>query len=202
MFNTFTVKCKSAPAPVTIIAPDTDEALKTFHLWQKHHAPGSAHEDAKVSQFHELDLALQPQLHDAVRKGRAGVAWWVGHREGWTITAPKDKAAGEIAPPFTSICCYVFPDTEDFGTFYTFAETRERAIATLHLHSLERLGWDAVYGEAVELSPWLLMDEKISLREEMFKGLTGVAEKAADGTWHIVPADRRAPNGRPIRTLL
>jgi hypothetical protein len=201
MFNTFTVKCKSAPAPVTIIAPDADEALKTFHVWQKHHAPGSAHDDAKVCQLHELDLALQPQLQDAVEKGRTGVAWWLGHREGWTITAPADKAAGEIAPPTTSVCCYVFPDTEDFGTFYAFAETRERAIATLHLHSLERLGWDAVYGEAVELA--LAADGRENHLARRY--VQGTDRRGGEGRRRLMayhPADRRGPNGRPIRTLL
>lgn len=202
MFNTFTVKCKAIAAPVTITAHDPNEAHQTFRIWQEHHAPGSSQKDAQVSQLTELDLALQPQLYAAVSTGAAGIAWWVGHREGWRITAPQDEAAGTIAPPVTPVCCYVFPDTEDFGTIYAFAETQERAIATLHLLSLERLGWDAVYRKVVELSPWLLTGDKITLREEMFDGLTGVGEKGKDGTWHIVQADYRMPNGRRIRKLV
>ena len=73
------------------------------------------------------------------------------------------------------------------------ARTLERAIASSHLYSLDQTGGPAEYDKVIELSPWLLTGPLVTLREEMFEGITGVGMKCEDGFYRIFPADYDPP---------
>lgn len=199
MHNVYLVSINTSLEQATIVARDKEEAATFFDLWREEHAPHAIEDGFAMVHLTEHDLAQHPQLQEAVLSGRKGVAWWIGHCEGWLIAPADGDEEGLVAPPQTTVGCFVFPDTEDFGTVYVFAETEERAIATFNLHSLNRFGWDASYVRHFEMSPWLLQGDKITLREEMFGGRTGVGQLDVDGTWHIVPSGRRAPHTRCVR---
>ncbi|MCW1381970.1 hypothetical protein OLX02_03960 [Novosphingobium sp. KCTC 2891] len=193
MPHVFMVTSAALPTPVIIVARDSDEALRNFWIWRECSAGKLGTMSAIVTRFTADDLARVPQLADAARSGMAGIARWVGHREGWIVTTPDDdEPAGQVAPPKTEISCFVFSHADD-GTLHVFAETMERAIATLHLYNLDQNGWDADYDDVVELSPWLLTGSMVTLREEMFDGITGVGMRCEDGFWRIFPADYTPP---------
>ena len=109
------------------------------------------------------------------------------------ISAPDGEARGLVAPPAPNVHCFVVTGFDDVSTVYVFAQTLERAIATLHLYSLDQSGGDAEYDTIEELSPWLLMGPKVTLREEMFEGETGIGHECDDGFWRIFPADHDLP---------
>lgn len=201
MHNVYLVSINTSLEQATIVARDKEEAVTLFDLWREEHAPHAIEDGFTMVLLTEHDLAQHPQLQEAVLTGCKGVAWWIGHREGWLIAPADGDEEGLVAPPQTTVGCFVFPDTEDFGTVYVFAETEERAIAMLHLHSLDKYGWDASYKRHFEMSPWLLQGEKITLREEMFAGRVGIGRQDADGVWHILPADYRNPSKRRIRHM-
>lgn len=193
MPHVFMVVSDALPTPVTIVARDSDEALRIFCIWRECSARTLGTMSATVTRFTDDDLARVPQLADAAQVGMVGVARWLGHREGWVVTVPDDdEPMGQIAPPETSVSCFVFSH-EDYGTLHVFAETMERAIATLHLYSLDQNGWDAEYDDLVELSPWLLTGPMVTLREDMFDSITGVGMLCEDDFWRIFPADYTPP---------
>lgn len=193
MPHIFIVTSDALPAPVTVIARDSDEAFRLFYIWHRHNAIDLGHETATVTMLTAQDLSSTPQLAEAAQSGMVGIARWVGHHEGWIVTVPDDdEPAGQIAPPETEVSCFVFSHADD-GTLHVFAETIERAIATLHLYSLDQNGWDAEYDAVVELSPWMLTGPMVTLREEMFDGITGVGMRCEDGFWRIFPADYDPP---------
>ncbi|KTR82484.1 hypothetical protein NS277_13470 [Novosphingobium barchaimii] len=189
MLNVYAVNSNRIYDPVTIVAHDAEEAFRNFLLWSSRHAPEALDGDSEVVQLTERDLALQPQLRDAASSGHTGVAWWMGHHEGWLITAPDGDAAGETAPPYTPIKCYAFTGSDEFGTIYVFTKTPELASAMLHLHGLARFGSDVDFEDVNEISPWLLTDGKMTMREQMFERVTGVGRPCEDGIWRIFPAD-------------
>ena len=54
-------------------------------------------------------------------------------------------------------------------------------------------GWDAEFGAAVEMSPWLLHGKQITPRAEMFAGKSGIGQPCEDGFWRAFPADYEPP---------
>jgi len=121
-----------------------------------------------------------------------GIARWIDHRAPWIVAAPDDdEPVGRIAPPEIGVGCFLF--TGEDGTLYVVGRTLERAIATSHLFSLDQTGGPAEYDKVIELSPWQLTGPMITLREEMFEGITGVGMKCEDGFYRIFPADYTPP---------
>lgn len=198
MNQVFLVTYQSAAMPLTVVARDVADAFNVFHLWRETHAVHALNDNAQLQKLTAHCLADEPQLRDVVESGSRGVAYWLGHREGWTIASPEGERLGELTAPQSAVKCWEFPDLNDLGTVLVFEETRERAIATLHLYSLDRCGWDANYWSFSELSPWRLNDEKLTLREEMFDGRTGVGMLCDDGLWRIYPADYDATRGARV----
>ncbi|WP_298190541.1 hypothetical protein [Novosphingobium sp.] len=193
MFNIYLATSSFLPDPVTIIAENHDEAALLFTIWRSFHVHGDHVVSAEITKLSEADLALTPQLAELTQSMQPGIARWVGHREGWIVSAPDDlEPAGEIALPECPMTCFAF-ETPDDGRVLVVAETLERAIATLHLYSLDQNGWDAEYSSVNEISPWPLTGPMVTLREEMFEGKTGVGAECEDGFWRIFPADYTPP---------
>jgi hypothetical protein len=190
--NVFTFICGSSDEAVTLFASDRAQARNMFIEWGGLRGFDVLQLEYQVAQLDECDLAMQPQLAAAASSGATGVGSWLGHRGGWAITPASDEPLGLPAPPEPDVRCYVVAG-EDCGQLYVFAETLERAIATYDLWSLDRNGWQGEYDRIHEISRWLLTGPKITLREEMDEGLTGVAGVCEDGFWRIFPADYDAP---------
>jgi hypothetical protein len=99
---------------------------------------------------------------------------------------------GEIAPPPTPLCCYGFL-TIEYGGTYVVAAAYARAAELLRAYSHHLNGWDAEFGAAVEMSPWLLHGKQITPRAEMFAGKSGIGQPCEDGFWRVFPADYEPP---------
>lgn len=193
MLNIYLATSSFLPDPVTIVAENHDDAALLFTIWRSYHVSGDHVVPAEIAKLSEADLAQTPQLAELTRSMQPGIARWVGHREGWLVTAPDDlEPAGELALPECPVTCFAF-ETPDDGRMLIAAETLERAIATLHLWSLDQNGWDAEYSSVKEISPWTFTGPMVTLREEMFEGKTGVGAECEDGSIRLFPADHTPP---------
>ncbi len=193
MFNIYLATSSFLPDPVTIVAENHDEAALLFTIWRSFHVNGNHVVSAEITKLTEADLAQTPQLAELAYSMQSGIARWVGHHAGWIVTAPEDlEPAGEIALPECPVTCFAF-ETPDDGRMLVVAETLERAIATLHLYSLDQNGWDAEYSSVKEVSPWALIGPMVTLREEMFEGKTGIAAECEDSFWRLFAADYTPP---------
>ena len=193
MFNIYLATSHLLPDPVTIVAENHDEAALLFTIWRSFNVTGDHVVHAEITKLTDADLAQTPQLTELTHSLLPGIARWVGHREGWIVIAPDDlEPAGELALPECPVTCFAF-ETPDDGLMLIVAETMERAIATLHLYSLDQNGWDAEYSAVKEIAPWPFTGLMVTLREEMFEGKTGVASECEDGFFRIFPADYDPP---------
>ena len=129
-----------------------------------------------------------------------GVAQWINRERGWIVLGPTFDLIGHFAPPPSEVHCFMVSGSE-YRDMHVFAETRERAIATFHLYSLDANGWEGDYSEVREIPDTQLTGALSTLREGMEEGLTGVGCKCDDVFWRIFPADydfpivRRTPRG-------
>ncbi|MCW1381969.1 hypothetical protein OLX02_03955 [Novosphingobium sp. KCTC 2891] len=195
MAQVFIATTNEARDPVTLVARHVEEAFRLLYRWREAHDPRAVGTDAMLVHLTDRDIADQSQLAELARSGCVGLAWWTGEREGWVLGVPDGEALGDIAPPSPAVRCFVFTTMEPGGT-YVVAETLEQGIEMLNAHSQRLNGWDARYGEVVELSVWLLYGTLITLRVEMFAGKTGVARECEDGFFRIAPADCMLPVGK------
>jgi hypothetical protein len=177
---------------VIVIAHDVPEAFAMFWQWAEHNDIDLSGLAEPIEAVLLDDLSRTPQLDEAAKSGMVGIARWIDHRAPWIVAAPDDdEPVGRIAPPEINIGCFLF--TGEDGTLYVVAGTLERAIATSHLYQLDQSGGPADYAEVVELSPWQLNGPLVTLREEMFEGITGVGMICEDGFYRIFPADYDRP---------
>lgn len=189
MLNVYLATSEALPDAITIIAEDADEAALSFTVWRAMNLPAGDVVHADIVRLSERDLERTPQLAELASSWQSGIARWVGHREGWVVVSPGDmEPAGSLEPPQCPVSCFLFTH-EDFGSLHVVAETMERAIATLHLWSLDRNGWSADYNTVTEVSPWQLSGPMMTLREDMFAGKVGVGLECEDGFWRVFPAD-------------
>lgn len=192
MTNAFLFDGDPLTSRVIVIAHDEPEAFGLFWLWAEHKELDLSNLAEPIEVVPLLELSRSPQLAEVAYEGKVGIARWIGHREGWTVTDPNDDApAGQLAPPETDLRCFVF--TGEDGTLYVVAETLERAIATAEVYSLDQSGGPADYDNVLELSPWMLTGPMVTLREDMFEGITGVGMECDDDFWRIFPADYDLP---------
>lgn len=192
MTKVFAITSDALADSVTLVARDSAEAHRMFLLWLEVHAPAAMNAPAQIQELTDEQLAATPQLAQGAQGG-IGVAWWRGHREGWSLGAPDGPPLGVAAPPVPDVHCFQVSGFEGAQTVYVFAETRERAIATLHLYSLDQSGCEADYESLAEVSPWTLTGPLVTLREAMFEGETGIGHECEDGFWRIFPADYDPP---------
>ena len=187
MLRVFQIASEVAPAPLTVIAADDDRASRIFRSWAERHHPGELVGKTHVRAVGANELALQPQLADAVGRGVDGVTYWCGHRLGYYVAAPHEVQLGALRPASTPVKCFEVDDEAE--VLIVFAHTSE--------HARELFGeWNRLaYGDSgenatvEEMSPWLLRGPQVTLREDIDGGLTGVGSVCEDGFWRIFPAD-------------
>ena len=187
MLRVFQIVSEVAPAPLTVIAADDGGASRIFSTWFERHHPEEVVGKARVRAVGANELALQPQLTDAVGRGVEGVTYWCGHRLGYYVAAPQEVQLGALGPAATLVKCFEVDDEAE--VVVVFAHTSD--------HARELFGeWNRLaYGDSgenatvEEMSPWLLRGPQVTLREDMDVGLTGVGSVCEDGFWRIVPAD-------------
>ena len=188
MTSIFLIVSEIMSDPLTVFARDSIEAHRIYQTWRDRHVQGSGPDEALIARFSEHDLAMQPQIAEAAQTGAIGVGWWIGHADGWVVTAPDADPRGAIAPPEPPVDCFVFDDGAG-ELVYVFAETQERAHATHVLWNLDSHGEPGEFQRIQTLSRWLLTGPKRTMREQMDLGLTGVGRECEDGFWRIFPAD-------------
>lgn len=192
MTNAYLVANERWDESVTVFARNSNEALSLFQLWRERHSPKLDTEGIYSIQLTEAELPLRPQLEEARRSGLIGIGWWIDHRAGWVVGDPEEAALGHISAPVTDVNCYVFQG-EDYGVLYVFERAVEQAIATYNLYSLDANGWEGEYDAMHQISRWVLVGPKTTLREDMDQGLTGIGHECEDGAWHIFPPDYEPP---------
>ena len=90
MLRVYKVSWEHMNDPLTVIAPDDGAAIRMFDEWVEHHQPLDRFAVRTVSLVSPTELALQPQLADAVRQGVSAVVYWCGHRLGYLLAPPEE----------------------------------------------------------------------------------------------------------------
>ena len=178
--------------PTYIAAASEDDARRVFLEFMAHHSPFHSGKMRQVVESSATWLANRPQLsaaiNDANDSGKSGVAWWLGHRAGWVVRPAKSKPVGYLAAEEPEVQYYRF-DNDDGLDLAVFAFDPDEAIrffAIWHQCRFDALRADFYFQR---LSPWLLIGDQLTLREEMTAGLIGVAAQCSDGAWRIVSPD-------------
>lgn len=192
MNKVYEFNCAALGLPVTIFAKNIGQAQEIFYLWHSHHAPFLAITETTITESSVSHLTDQPQLADAARAGIAGVGYWMGHRDGWCIRPADGDAPGVIAPLVPSVRFFV-GKSDDVGEVLVFAESQRDADKIYDEYHRDCMGWSDDAQDLADMSRWLLTGPKVTLREDMDAGLTGVGRECEDGNWHILPADYEAP---------
>lgn len=186
MARIFLATISAKDTPLTVVADAEDEAFRIAYLWREAHAPHTLPTELWVIELGEADLVRRPDLTKLTDEEGSGVAYWTSNEGGWLVGSPDSKLLGEIAPPSPLMRCFGYLTMEQGGT-YVVAETFGQATKLLHAYSRHLNGWDAQFGAAVEISAWLLHGNKITLRDEMFAGKSGIAHRCEDGIWRVFP---------------
>ena len=187
MLRVFQIASEVAPAPLTVIAADDDRASRIFSSWVERHHPEEQVGKTHVRAVGANELALQPQLADAVGGGVEGVVYWCGHRLGFYVTAPQEVQLGALGPAATLVKCFEVDDEAE--VMVVFAHSSEHARALFQEWNRLAYGDGGENATVAEMSPWLLRGPQVTLREDMDVGLTGVGSVCEDGFWRIFPAD-------------
>ena len=192
MTKVYQVMSEGLSGPVTIVARNADDAFANFWVWREKYAGDLQNEPAEVVEMAADDLAKLPQLADAALGGLVGVAQWLDRDRGWIVLGPTYDLIGHFAPPPSEVRCFMISGS-DYPDMRVFAETRERAVATFHLYSLDANGWEGDYDQVREIPSTQLTGALSTLIEGMEQGLTGIGHQCDDGNWRIFPADYDFP---------
>ena len=125
MLRVFQIVPEVAPALLTVIAADDGGASRIFSAWLERHHPEEQVGKTHVRAVGANELALQPQLNDAVDRGVEGVAYWCGHRLGYYVAAPQEVQIGALGPTAPTVKCFEVDDEAEL--VLVFALTNERA---------------------------------------------------------------------------
>ena len=125
MLRVFQIASEVAPAPLTVIAADDGGASRIFSTWFERHHPEEVVGKARVRAVSANELALQPQLTDAVGRGVEGVTYWCGHRLGYYVAAPGEVQLGALGPATALVKCFEVDDEAE--VVIVFAHTSEHA---------------------------------------------------------------------------
>jgi hypothetical protein len=191
MLRVFLITSDLTPVPLTVIAAHDAAAGEIFATWATHHHPGQQVADPKIRLLSADDLAVQPQLADAVAQGAAGVTYWCGHRLGFLVAAPQEVQFGSLAPSEPMVRCYAAGD--DAEEVLVFARNVDEAIGLFTVWNATANGFREGPESMLEMTRWLLRGPQVILREDMDAGLTGVGRVCEDGFWRVFPADYEAP---------
>lgn len=173
--------------PLILIAHDDGAASGLFGTWMERHRPDERVANNRILAVGANQLALEPQLADAVGRGVKGVAYWAGHRLGYYVAAPGEVQLGALGPAATLVKCFEVDDEAE--VMLVFALTSEHARELFTEWNRLANGDDGEAATVTEMSRWLLRGPQVTLREDMDVGLTGLGSVCEDGFWHIFPAD-------------
>ena len=187
MFRAFHGVFDQSSIPLILIAPDDGAASRIFGTWMERHRPDELSDNNRIRAVGANDLALQPQLADAVDRGVEGVAYWCGHRLGYYVAAPGEVQLGALGPATTLVKCFEVDDEAE--VMFVFAHTIEHARELFDVWNRLAYGDGGENATVEGMSPWLLRGPQVTLREDMDVGLTGVGSVCEDGFWRIFPAD-------------
>ena len=187
MFRAFHGVFDQSSIPLILIAPDDDAASRIFDTWMERHRPDDVADNNRIRAVGANQLALQPQLSDAVERGVEGVAYRCGHRLGYYIAAPGEVQLGALGPATTTVKCFEVDDEAE--VIVVFAHNAEHARELFREWNRLAYGDDGENATVQEMSPWFLRGPQVTLREDMDGGLTGVGSVCEDGFWRIFPAD-------------
>jgi len=192
MIKVYEFNCAALGLPVTIFARNVSQAHEMFELWHSYHTPFLPITLTTISESSLRHLTDTPQLAEAARAGITGVGYWMGHREGWCIRPADGDTPGVIAPLLPTVRYFVGV-SDEIGEVLVFAECRHDADKIYDEYHRDCMGWSDDAQDLTEMSRWLLTDAKVTLREDMEAGLTGIGRECEDGFWHILPPDYEAP---------
>lgn len=188
MNKVYEFNCAALGLPVTIFAKNVGKAHEMFELWRSYHAPFLAITETTIGESSVSHLDDRPQLAEAARAGIAGVGYWMGHRDGWCIRPADGDAPGVIAPLVPAVKYYAW-NSEDIGEVLVFAETRHDADKIYDEFHRDQTGWEDDFPDVKEMSRWLLTGPKVTLREDMDVGLTGIGRECEDGSYEVPLTD-------------
>lgn len=191
MMNVYRMHSDDLPHPVTIFARTNAEVFGIFYVWLLHHSPEKGNIDAWIEPLYHTELTQNPQLLAAALGEKIGVGWWAGHRDGWKIADAVDAPLGAVAPPETDVHCYLVKG-QGFKKQFLFAKSPQEALTMFDRLCCDPDNSPVEFNGMTRISPWLLEHERITLREQMYEGLTGVARNCDDGYWRIMPVETEA----------
>lgn len=201
--SVFKIWSAESSVPLTVYAPNTDEATETFALWCAINMPGWSRQPVRIEILTEEQLAQQPQLSAAVARAKKvgmhdAVLLFRNHDAGWLAVDCNAERIGSVAPPEPLVRS--FEARVEVGgnagvDALVFAHDAAQAMQLYMAH--KGVDWFAL-GHAVtitEFSRWTLTGTQTQLREDMDMGSIGIAGQSPDGGWHIYPPDHERAGG-------
>ena len=182
--------------PVTIFAKTLDEAERIYGEWACAHHEDQSPDLMMIYPFGEERLEVRPHLDRAASLGRPGVGYWDVSKGSWTIVAPHDDPAGDLAPPEGTVAFYLVQDEQGENDAQVFATSFEEATNLYCAYHTDCWGELPSKFTIHKRSRWELMGEQATLRDGLEAGVTGVAQSDNDGVWRILEPDWEPIYGR------
>ena len=188
----YVITAEDRAEPTLIVASTEEHARAVFFEFMTVHAPFHDPAILKVQTPGAPWLANRPQLAAAVAEARdrseVGVARWLGHRAGWEVRPARSVPVGCLSAHEPEVHYFRF-DHEDGLDLAVFAYDVSEAIRLFEIWHKYRFETYREDFNVQRMSPWLLVDERLSLREDAAIGLVGVGARCDDGNWRIVKPD-------------
>lgn len=185
VYGIFVNECR---IPLTVIADSYEAAEQLYLAWREAQGLGLPCKWKQVALRDSAWLADHPQLAGLAGNGTAGIAYWLSHREGWTLASPEDEPVGQLQPPKAPVRCFWIELDGGFSSIIS-ATSQEHAVTMFLAWQQGIRGRRPRRFTVREKSRWLLTGDKYVLREEMDAGMMGIAARAEPGGWHIFPPD-------------
>lgn len=181
--------------PLTIYAPDEDEARDTFALWAAIHQPTWSRQPASLEEVSPEWLAERPQLAKAVDRAKRtamhdAVLLFRDHESGWFAVEVQQQATGAIAPIEPRVRSFQVRSSvegPDGLEVIVFAFDLAAAIQQYIDYREEHFGPVTHPYTVEEFSRWTLTGEQTVLRKLMDLGAIGVAGWSPTKGWNIYP---------------
>lgn len=201
--SVFRVWCADSSVPLTVYAPNTDEATETFAFWCAINMPGWSRQPVHIETLTEAELAQQPQLSAAVARARTvgmhdAVLLFRNHDAGWLAVGCNAERIGSIAPPEPLVRSFeACIEVEGLAGVDALVFAHDAAQATQHYMAHKGAEWFAEgYSVTItEFSRWTLTGKYTQLREDMDMGSVGIAGQSQDGAWRIYPPEHERAGG-------
>jgi hypothetical protein len=191
--NVYRIYGEESPVPLTVFAIHADQASAIYREWIARNMPNRSPNPTAIELCDERALDEFPQLAEALQQAvdeeKFGVGYWLGNRGGWFIQPALAPRVGDIAPLVSRIECFIFVRRESDDQFLVFAEDRDQANEIFQAWHEAKFGRPFEHVLFKEMSRWLLVDEQLTLREEMDIGMVGIAGWSQADGWHLYPPD-------------